>query len=73
MGSYILMGGITDSIPPLEKSIEDGNMYNVVVLTRNKGYIKEPQTLGLYSRHYLKKYPKVLDAIEKGILNIILL
>lgn len=62
-GKLYFDGGITDSIP-LEKSIEDGNMYNVVVLTRNKGYIKEPQILGLYSRHYLKKYPKVLDAIE---------
>lgn len=62
-GKLYFDGGITDSIP-LEKSIEDGNKYNVVVLTRNEGYRKEPQTLGLYSRHYLKQYPKILHAIE---------
>ncbi len=56
-------GGITDSIP-LDKSIEDGNKFNVVILTRNEGYRKEEQTLGLYSKHILKKYPKILHAIE---------
>lgn len=57
-------GGITDSIP-LDKSIEDGNKYNVVILTRNKEYRKKGQVLGLYSKHYLRKYPKILDALER--------
>lgn len=50
---------------PLDKSIEDGNKYNVIVLTRNKEYRKRKQFLGLYSKHYLKRYPKVLKALEK--------
>lgn len=57
-------GGISDSIP-LDKSIKDGNKYNVLVLTRNSDYRKRRQILGLYSKYYLKKYPKVLEAIEK--------
>ncbi|MCF6465339.1 patatin-like phospholipase family protein [Clostridium sp. Cult2] len=62
-GKLYFDGGITDSIP-IEKSIEDGNPYNVVVLTRNRDYIKKEQKLGIYSKHYLKKYPKIMKAIE---------
>lgn len=39
-GQRYLDGGIADSIP-VEKSISDGNLKNVVVLTREKGYRKE--------------------------------
>lgn len=63
-GKLYFDGGISDSIP-LEKSIEDGNQYNVVVLTRNKDYLKREQKLGIYSKHYLKKYPKIMEAIKK--------
>ena len=63
-GKLYFDGGITDSIP-IEKSIEDGNQYNVVVLTRNNGYLKEEQKLGVYSKHYLRKYPTILQAIKK--------
>lgn len=63
-GKLYFDGGITDSIP-LEKSIEDGNKYNVVILTRNKGYLKTEQKLGIYSRHYLKRYPEILNAIKQ--------
>lgn len=34
------------------------------MLTRNKDYRKKEQLLGIYSKHCLKKYPKVLHAIE---------
>lgn len=57
-------GGVSDSIP-IEKSMEDGNKYNVVVLTRNKGYVKKKQKLELYSKRYLKKYPQILRAIKR--------
>ena len=62
-GKLYFDGGIADSIP-LDKSIEDGNQYNVVILTRNEGYSKTEQILGFYSKHYLKKYPNVLHSIE---------
>ena len=63
-GELYFDGGVTDSIP-LEKSLEDGNIYNVIVLTRNSDYRKKEQLLGVYSRNYLKEYPKTLDALEK--------
>ncbi len=57
-------GGIVDSIP-IRKAIEDGYKYNVVVLTRNTDYRKSPQRLGFFSRKYLKRYPRVLEKLEK--------
>lgn len=62
-GELYYDGGITDSIP-IEKSINDGNKYNVVVLTRNKDYRKESQKLGLISKSILKKHPKLYEAIK---------
>ena len=43
-GNYYLDGGISDSIP-IRKSIEDGNVKNVVVLTRDASYRKEPNSI----------------------------
>ncbi|GFN34546.1 patatin-like phospholipase family protein [Tepidimicrobium xylanilyticum] len=62
-GKLYYDGGVTDSIP-IEKSIEDGNICNVIVLTRNRGYVKKKQRLGPYSKHYLKKYPNILKALS---------
>lgn len=57
---YYLDGGISDSIP-LQKSIVDGNRKNVVVMTKEIGYIRKPAEaaqLALLKARYLK-YPKV--------------
>lgn len=62
-GELYYDGGITDSIP-IEKSIEDKNEYNVVILTRNKGYRKNAQKLGLITKRRLKKYPQLFQAIN---------
>ena len=43
-GKAYMDGGISSSIP-LKKSIDDGYEYNIVVLTRNKGYRKKPSKL----------------------------
>ncbi len=43
-GKYYLDGGVSDSIP-IRRSIEDGNEKNVVILTRDKSYRKEPNSL----------------------------
>lgn len=55
-------GGISDSIP-INKSIEDGNKYNVVVLTRNKGYRKEKSD-SKFRNLLLKKYPRISEGIN---------
>ena len=59
-GSYYLDGGISDSIP-LRKSIMDGNRKNIVVMTKETGYIREATAgvqLALIKARYLK-YPEV--------------
>lgn len=43
-GKAYMDGGISSSIP-LKKAIDDGYEYNIVVLTRNKGYRKKPSKL----------------------------
>ncbi|SHH89075.1 patatin-like phospholipase family protein [Sporanaerobacter acetigenes] len=62
-GELYYDGGISDSIP-INKSIEDGNQYNVVVLTRNKEYRKEPQKINFAIKKLSKKYPKIVEAIK---------
>lgn len=53
-----LDGGIADAIP-IRKSILDGNRKNVVILTKEEGYVRKPSgQLGLIKLRYLK-YPKV--------------
>jgi predicted patatin/cPLA2 family phospholipase len=61
----ILMdGGISDPIP-IKQSIKDGNTKNVVILTRNRGYYKKPQSFNWYLRKKYQQYPGLLEAIEK--------
>lgn len=61
-GNYYLDGGISDAIP-LQKSVMDGNRRNIVVMTKEEGYIRKPTAqaqLALIKARYLK-YPKVYD------------
>lgn len=62
-GKLYLDGGISDAIP-LQKSILDGNRKNVVILTKEEGYIRQPSShLGLIKLRYMK-YPKVYDLMK---------
>lgn len=61
-----LDGGISDAIP-LQKSVLDGNLKNVVVMTKEVGYERKPTTaaqLALIKARYVK-YPKVYDLMEE--------
>lgn len=61
-GRELLDGGISDSIP-IRKSIMDGNTKNVIILTRNHDYRKEPtRHIGLLKTKY-RRYPKLVDTI----------
>ena len=62
-GKYYLDGGIADSIP-IRKSIEDGNEKNVVILTRDAGYRKEPNGLLPLMRIRYPGKKEFLDAVE---------
>ena len=57
-------GGVSDPIP-IDHSISDGNLRNVVVLTRNAGYRKSAQRLGLVSRLALARHPEVRRALGR--------
>ncbi len=61
-GRHLLDGGIADPIP-IKKAMEDGNRKNVVILTRNKGYVKEKPSFSWYIKRKLKDYEKLVDAI----------
>ncbi|MFA9378384.1 MAG: patatin family protein [Lachnotalea sp.] len=58
-------GGMSDSIP-IKKTIKDGCNKAVIILTRNKGYIKRitPKT-NRVSRIVYKEYPYLVRAIVK--------
>ena len=59
-GKPYLDGGLSDSVPIMH-SILDGNRKNVVVLTKEVGYRREPAwNLGLIRLRYAK-YPKVYE------------
>ena len=59
-----LDGGCSDSIP-IAKSIMDGNKKNVVILTKEVGYVRKPATkIGLLKVRY-RKYPKLVEAMQK--------
>ena len=58
----LLDGGCTDSIP-LMKFREMGFTKNVVILTRPKGYQKEPEQLAMAKIRY-RKYPAFVEALS---------
>ena len=57
-----LDGGIADAIP-IARSILDGNRKNVVILTKEEGYVRKPtgkKELALIKARY-RKYPKIYE------------
>lgn len=65
-GKLYLDGGISDAIP-LQKSIMDGNSRNIVVMTKEEGYVREavsPAQLALLKARYFK-YPKVYELMAE--------
>lgn len=59
----LLDGGMADSIP-IKKAIHDGCDKNVIILTRNKGYVKQETTkTNQMIKAAYKKYPKLVRTI----------
>ncbi|MEE0880743.1 MAG: DUF6363 domain-containing protein, partial [Turicibacter sp.] len=58
-----LDGGTSDSIP-VKKALEDGCDYLIIVLTRDREYVKKPESFrGIYSK-VLKKYPNMIKCLD---------
>lgn len=63
-GHYYLDGGISDAIP-LRKSIKDGNQRNIVVMTKEEGFVRRStEQLGVFRMRYLA-YPKVYELMKE--------
>ena len=63
-GQKVLDGGVADSIP-LEFFEDIGYDRNVVILTRPEGFVKEHNRLMPLMRIALRKYPKMIEALDK--------
>lgn len=61
-GKKLLDGGCADSIP-VHQFQKMGYEKNVVVLTREEGFIKKPETVKLAEIYY-HRYPKFVDALK---------
>lgn len=63
-GRELLDGGIVDAVP-VKKAFEDGCEKVIVILTRHYGYVKKPSKgIKIISKVY-RKYPKLIEAMEK--------
>lgn len=61
---YYLDGGLSDSIP-YEHAIQEGCDKNIVILTRERGYVKKEERAGKISQKLYKKYPNIAEDIKK--------
>lgn len=59
-GGLYLDGGISDSIP-LQRSVVDGNRKNVVILTKETGYVRKPSSRSVLLKLRYLRYPKVAE------------
>ncbi|MFL0194109.1 patatin family protein [Clostridium sp. WILCCON 0269] len=61
-GLNLLDGGVSDPIP-IKKSIKDGNNKNVIILTRNKGYVKRSFKMKFLARRIYSKHKGLVNAM----------
>ena len=57
-------GGLTDAIP-VRRALEQGCGKLVVILSKNRDYVRKPQGLRALYRLACRKYPNVVDAIQR--------
>lgn len=60
---YYLDGGIADSIP-YEHAFEKGCDKLIVVLTRERGYVKTTEKAVRLTDHLYKKYPRIVEELD---------
>jgi len=64
-GRPMLDGGLRDSVP-IQKATDDGYKYNIIILTRPKGYRKSEKNsaTAALARAVYKKYPNLVQCLE---------
>lgn len=65
-GNLYLDGGISDSIP-IRQSMRDGNKKNVIVMTKEVGYIRKPADMSMLAMARVRylRYPKVYELLRE--------
>lgn len=64
-GLSLMDGGMLDAIP-IQKSIQDGNKRNVIILTQQEGYRKEPTPHAIrMARVKYRKYPEFVKRMDE--------
>lgn len=63
-GHYYVDGGVSDSIP-VERAIKDGCDKLVVILSKPRDFIKEPENLKPLYTALCRKYPRVVRALNR--------
>lgn len=60
---YYLDGGVSDSVP-YKRAIEQGCDKNIVILTRERDYVKKAERAGNVSIKLYKKYPHIAEDLK---------
>ncbi len=60
---YYLDGGVSDSVP-YKRAIEQGCDKNIVILTRERDYVKKSERAGNVSVKLYKKYPHIAEDLK---------
>lgn len=60
---YYLDGGLSDSIP-YEHALEEGCDKVIVILTRERGYVKKTEKATRMTGSFYRKYPKIVDDLN---------
>ncbi|WLD94199.1 patatin family protein [Alkalihalobacillus sp. AL-G] len=62
-GRVLMDGGISDPIP-LKRSEQDGNQKNIVILTRNDGYLKRRSKMNWLAKRFYPKYEGLIQRLD---------
>mgnify|MGYP003377763962 CR=1 FL=1 len=57
-------GGLTDAIP-VRRALEQGCEKLVVILSKNRDYVRKPQGMRRLYRRVCRSYPNIVDAIDR--------
>ncbi|UKS63718.1 patatin-like phospholipase family protein [Rossellomorea marisflavi] len=67
-GHELLDGGISDPVP-FQQAERDGYKKNVVILTRNRGYMKKPSRFSYFVKRKYPQYPNLYNALKNRYLH----
>lgn len=62
-GKDLLDGGMSDPLP-IRPALDNGYTKNVVILTRNKGYVKRPTKLNWFYKLVFKNFPELRQLLR---------